>query len=246
MDLPNTVLLSQSMALRRQLDITANNLANADTPGFRRESPVFREFVQRAPGVASSRAAQLSFVLDYGLGRDATAGTVTATNGRLDVAIDGPGFLQVQTADGGVAYTRAGRLSVAPDGQLIVSGRPVLSGEGQPIVIDPLLASDLTIANDGTLTSREGPVGQLGLVTFDDPAALLPRGDGLLNAAGLTPQAAENPRLRVGFLEGSNVQPIAETTQLVEISRAYERAQKLSSALDDLRRRAIERLGRLN
>ncbi|MCA3256177.1 MAG: flagellar biosynthesis protein FlgF, partial [Alphaproteobacteria bacterium] len=55
MDLPNTVLLSQSMALRRQLDITANNLANADTPGFRRESPVFREFIQRAPGVASSR-----------------------------------------------------------------------------------------------------------------------------------------------------------------------------------------------
>ncbi|MCA3255961.1 MAG: flagellar biosynthesis protein FlgF, partial [Alphaproteobacteria bacterium] len=161
-------------------------------------------------------------------------------------AIDGPGFLQVQTADGGTAYTRAGRLSVDADGQLIVSGRPVLSADGQPITVDPLLASDLTIANDGTLTSREGPVGQIGLVTFANPSALLPRGDGLLNAAGAVPQPAESPRLRVGFLEGSNVQPIAETTQLVEISRAYERAQKLSSALDDLRRRAIERLGRLN
>jgi len=246
MDLPNTVLLSQSMALRRQLDITANNLANADTAGFRRENPVFREYVQGAPGVAARRAARLSFVLDFGTGRDTTPGTVTPTGGRLDIAIDGAGFLQVRTPEGGVAYTRAGRLSVTPAGELVAAGRPVLSADGQPIAVDPLQAGDLAIATDGTVTGRDGPVGQIGIVSFPDEAALLPRGDGLLVAQGATPTPRADVRLRVGFVEGSNVQPIAETTQLVEISRAYERAQKLSSALDDLRRRAIERLGRLN
>ncbi len=247
MELPNTLLLSQEMALRRRLDVTANNLANADTPGFRRENPVFREFVENMGGGSVRSARPVSFVLDFGTGRDLTPGTVRPTGGPLDVAIDGPGYLSVKTADGGVAYTRAGRLSVGPDGALTVAGgHPVLDASGQPISVDPTQAGDLTIANDGTIASRSGPVGQLGLTVFDDPRGLTPRGDSLLDGANGKPVAPSDVRLRAGMLEGSNVQPIVETTEMVDIMRSYELGQRLSSGLDDLRKRAIERLGRVN
>ena len=247
MELPNTLLLSQEMALRRRLDVTANNLANADTPGFRRENPVFREFVETMGSGPVRSARPVSFVLDFGTGRDLTPGTVRPTGGPLDVAIDGPGYLSVKTADGGVAYTRAGRLSVGSDGILnAAGGRPVLDASGQPISVDPSQISDLAIASDGTVTSRSGPVGRLGLIVFDDPRGLMPRGDSLLDGRNGKAVVQGDIRLRSGMLEGSNVQPIVETTEMVEIMRAYELGQRLSSSLDDLRKRAIERLGRVN
>src|SRR5262245_20560073 len=110
MDSNTSILLSGEMALRRQLDVTANNIANMDTVGFKREAPVFRTFVEKVEDspVPAKDARKVSFVLDYGTVHDLTAGGYKPTGNPLDFMINGAGYFGVRTADGTVAYTRNG------------------------------------------------------------------------------------------------------------------------------------------
>lgn len=244
MDVSSYVLLSHEQALRRRLDVTANNMANLSTAGFKREQPVFREYVEQAgSGDAPLRTA--SMVLDYGAVHDQSAGAFLVTGTATDVMIDGPGYLAVETPEGGTAYTRAGYLRVGEDGNLQTSGGLTLLGEGgRPIAIPPDQAATVAIGEDGTVSAGGERVGRVAVTVFADERAVDPRGDGTFTGTGGRELGAAETKLRAGGVEGSNVQAIVETTSMVEILRAYQTSMKMSEALGDLRRSAIDKLGR--
>ncbi|MBJ6122111.1 flagellar hook-basal body complex protein [Sphingomonas mollis] len=246
MDISSYVLLSQEQALRRKLDVAANNMANMSTAGFKRERPVFREFVEQSTENAVEAARKTSFVLDYGAMHDTAAGSFQSTGNPMDVMIDGPGYLAVEAPDGGTAYTRAGFVKTNQAGELTTAGGQRILGEGgRPIAVPADQLATLTIGNDGTVATKDGPVGRIAVTVFDDERMVTPRGDGLMTASNGRELAAADTRLRNGGIEASNVEPIVETTQMVEILRAYQSSMKMSQDMDDLRRRAIDRLGKL-
>ena len=250
MDVSNYVLLSHEQALRRRLDITANNMANTSTAGFKREQPLFHDYIEEAAANdATGRiegAARTAFVLDYGAVHDSSAGAFMATSNPLDVMIDGPGYLAVEAPDGGVAYTRAGYLKLSASGDLVnANGQRMLGEGGSPINVPPDQANGLTVTGDGSLVGRQGVLGRLTVTVFDE-ASVVPRGDGLFTGEGGRLLAAAETRLKTGGIEASNVQPIAETTAMVELLRAYQSSQRMSESLNEMRSRAIDRLARSN
>jgi len=252
MDISSYVLLSHEQALKRRLDVAANNIANMNTAGFRRERPVFREYVARDESPAASapsataNARTTSYVLDYGAMHDTASGSFQATGSALDLMIDGPGYLAVAAPGGGTAYTRAGFVRISQDGELTTAGGlPILGEGGTPITVPPEQLSTLSIGTDGTVTGKDGVLGRIAVTVFDDERGVSPRGDGLMAATGGRELGAAETTLRTGGIEGSNVEPIVETTAMVDILRAYQTSMKMSQDIEDMRRRAIDRLGKL-
>lgn len=248
MDIAATVLVSQQGALKRRLDLIANNLANVSTTGFRREQPLFHELV--VPGAGddeSAPGARVSFTADEGRMADPRAGAFQPTGRALDIAIEGAGYIPVQLADGSTAYTRSGQLKVLDDGRLAAAGgEPILGEGGQPIAIPRGSETEISIARNGEVQGPQGPLGRIALTDFADTSLLRQRGDGLLVAdTPGTPLPPEAVQLRGGGLEASNVQPITETVDMVDVLRAYQASQRLSDSISDLRRNAISRLGRI-
>ena len=237
--------LSRQMTLRRELDIAANNIANADTTGFKVEQlMVSTEIGQRARNEQIRPSA--SFVLDQGVGRDFGQGSLKQTSRDLDFAIEGTGaFFTIQTATG-EAYSRDGAFTVNPEGVLTTQqGLPVL-GEGGPITLDPA-RGPASVAQDGTISQEGQMVGRLSVVRFDNMAVLSKAGNGLYeNSSNQQPVAANDVQIRQGMLEGSNVNTLSEITNLIEINRAYERIAKMIDNQNDLSKRAVERLGRVS
>jgi flagellar basal-body rod protein FlgF len=222
-------------------------MANTGTIGFKREQPLFHEYVERADAADVPDAKNTSFVLDYGAVHDTAQGAFQATGRPLDVMIDGPGYLSVETPDGTTAYTRAGSIKVLDSGDLgTAQGFKFLDEGGRPIAVPPDQAARLTIAEDGTVLGAQGALGRLAVSRFDDEAGLDPRGDGLMAGTGARLLTAQETKLKSGGLEGSNVQPIVETTAMVEILRSYQASQRMSESINDMRRQAIEKLGRSN
>src|ERR1700748_1884783 len=135
MDVSSYVLLSYEQALRRRLDVAANNMANTNTVGFKRERPLFHEYVEKTADAPIEDAKKTSFVLDFGAIDDTSQGAFQQTGNPLDLMIDGPGYLTVQTP-GGVAYTRAGFVKVLQSGELATSGgQPILDDNGRTITV---------------------------------------------------------------------------------------------------------------
>jgi flagellar basal-body rod protein FlgF len=235
--------LSRQMTLRRELDIVANNIANADTTGFKVEQLLLgTEVGERARNDAVRPG--VSFVLDGGVGRDYGQGPLNQTGRPLDFGIEGEGvFFEIET-DQGPAYTRDGAFTLDPEGRLVTEAGHRVQGQSGEIILDPALGQP-AVAADGAISQNGQPVGQLKLVRFDALAALSKGGDGLYrNASNAVAMDATDARVRQGMLEGSNVNPILEITNLIEISRAYERITRMIENTNDLSRRAVERLGR--
>ncbi|MCJ8157710.1 flagellar hook-basal body complex protein [Sphingomonas sp. LaA6.9] len=247
MDVSTYVLLSHEQALRRRLDVTANNMANSNTVGFKREQPLFHEYVEQTKEAPVEDAKKTSYVLDYGAVHDTSQGAFQATGNPLDVMIDGPGYLNVETAEGGVAYTRAGFIKILETGELATSGgQRILGANGRPIVVPADQKATVTIASDGTVMTRTGEVGRIAVTSFADENMVSPRGDGMMTGTGGTALTQVQTRLRIGGIEASNVQPIVETTAMVEILRSYQTSQRMSESLSEMRKSAIGRLGRIN
>lgn len=247
MDVSAYVLLSHEQALRRRLDVTANNMANASTVGFKREQPLFHQYVEKTDDAPVEAAKTTSFVLDYGAIHDTAQGAFQATGNPLDIMIEGPGYLSVETPEGGVAHTRAGFVKVLPSGELGTAGGLKLLGEGgRPIAVPEGQAGRLAVTADGTVMGAEGALGRLTVTVFDDERSVSPRGDGMMTGQGGRELAAAETRFKTGGVEGSNVQPIVETTAMVEILRSYQTSQRMSESINEMRRSAIGRLGRAN
>ena len=235
--------LSRQMALQRQMDVVANNIANLNTSGFKAEQLLFEEYLMP---VARDRDfafpdQQLSFVDDWSTIHDMRTGAITATGNPLDLALDGEGFLSVETAQG-ERYTKAGSLTIDATGTLVdLQGNQVLSDLG-PIHFTAT-ETEISIAADGTIATNEGPKGRLRLVEFADPQAATREGDNLW--ANGDPQPAVATRVVQGSLEKSNVSGIAEMTEMIRVQRAYQSAASMAERQDDMRRSAIQRLGQL-
>lgn len=233
---PISALLSRQVGLRRQVDVVAHNVANLSTAGFKREDLSFAKHVERldVPGDSLALAKVGSTHTDF------RAGALEHTGNPFDFAIDGAGFFAVETA-AGVRYTRDGRFSTNELGELVtMTGHRVLDDGGAPILIPPQV-STLTLSADGTLGAPDGGVlGVLGVRRLPD-GFLRREADGLF-ATEVEPEPDLDARVVQGFVEGSNVNPVLELTDLIEAQRAYERGQVMLDSEDERLRRMIDKL----
>jgi flagellar basal-body rod protein FlgF len=230
------------MTLRRQLDIVANNIANADTTGFKAEA-LLTNTEQRGPAKNAQVHHTARFVLDNGVSRNFGQGSLKQTGGDLDVAIEGEAFFTISTEDGD-RYTRDGRFKLDPTGRLITQGGEAVLDEGGGEITLRREGSAPSIAADGTISQDGQRVARLGVVRFDNLGALSKTGEGRYLADGAEPVPATGVPVRQGMLESSNVNPVLEVVNLIEVSRAYERVTRMIDQTQDLSRRAVDRLGK--
>ena len=224
-----TVMTGAERALHAQ-QVHANNLANADTNGFRRDYEASR--TQSVEGYGYDTRLQSVGVSDVVSQR---MGAVRETGRDLDIAIMGEGFVAV--ADGnGEAYTRAGAMLVDGQGNLSINGHPVL-GDGGPITLPPF--SQVSIASDGTVSivPRNGTdfqqVDRLKLVSGDQAMAKNSAGLLVVREGGEL-EPSDDVRIRSGALESSNVSPVEEMVAVMDISRQFEIQMKLYQAADSM------------
>ena len=241
--------LSRQMTLERQMDVVANNVANVNTNGFKADRSLFEEYL--GSGAHEDNFARsdrrLSFVQDRATFHDFAPGNTEQTRNPLDVAIDGTGFLVVQTP-AGERYTRDGGLQINNQGQLVnASGYQVLGTSG-PIVFQPT-DKQINIASDGNVTVLEGTGridsvrGKLRMVSFADAQKLLKEGSNLYSAGqGGAAQTDLKSTVRQGFIEKSNVNSVTEMSRMIEITRTYTQISALLQQQSDLHKSAIEKL----
>jgi flagellar basal-body rod protein FlgF len=240
----NTLLvsLSQQLASYRSMDVIANNMANINTPAFKRESMKFEEYIQQSPPAEGETGTQrISFVQDKGTLRDLTQGALTHTGAPFDLAISGKGYFTVQTPNGDTRYTRNGHFTLDGNGQIVTEGGDVLQADGGPIQITND-DGDIHIAQDGTITGARGQLGKLKLVNFNNEAALKKEGASLYSTTQ-QPNAVETPVIAQGSLEESNVQPVLEVSHMLDVMRAYQTTANLTQSQEELKRNAIDKLG---
>lgn len=235
------VALSRQVALQRQLDVVANNMANLTTTGFKASKLLFEDYLM--PVASDNDFAGLDqevhYTQDWSTVHDMSAGSVEQTGNDLDVALMGSGFLTVQTPDG-VRYTRSGALVMDAAGTLVdLNGNPVLGTSG-PITFDDS-DTDITIGQDGTVSTNNGNKGRIAIAEFSDPQVLSREGDNYF--AGPAPDAPVATRLMQGAIERSNVSGVTELTTMIRVQRAYQSLASLMQRQDELRSTAIQRLG---
>jgi flagellar basal-body rod protein FlgF len=237
------VSLSRQMTLRREMDVIANNIANVDTTGYKFENLLVRTEPAN-PARMADGPNPVKFVLDDGIARDFTQGSLRTTGATFDLAIEGKGFFKVET-EAGERFTRDGRFTLSPEGKLTTQEGDAVQGESGDIVLDPA-KGQVAIAEDGTVSQAGEKVGKVGVYLFDDRSVLAKdRGNLFTNTSNAQPSNDTASRLHQGMLEGSNVNPILQITRMIEVSRAYESVVKTMENTADLSRRAVERLGRV-
>ncbi|WP_170334639.1 flagellar hook-basal body complex protein [Ruegeria arenilitoris] len=231
------VTLSRQSGLMNEMRLVANNIANANTTGYRAQGLVFSEFVRDMPGnpsLSMARAETRNTSLQQGL--------LTETGGQFDFAIEGDGFFMVETASGN-RLTRAGAFSPSAEGDLVtMDGHRVLDANGAPVFIPPDAAS-IDVGSDGTLSIEGQFLGQIGVYRVADPSMLVREGSTQFRAEGEI-EPVENPVVVHRFLEGSNVNAVHQVTRLVEIQRAYELGQSFLETEDERVREALKAIMR--
>lgn len=248
-------------AQNTKMRVIANNLANVNTTGFKKDRADFQALAYQqliAAGAASDEQNKFATGLALGTGvalngtsRIDTQGTLNTTGNALDLAIEGSGYFQVQRADGSTAYSRAGNFSRSSEGTLVTSdGLPL-----QPQIQIPEGATSITIGNDGTVSAtlqgqtQPTEVGKIEIATFMNSAGLQAIGNNLLietaasgaaqvGAPGLDGRGA----VRQGSLESSNVNVVEELVDMIETQRAYEVNSKMIKATDEMLQYASQQL----
>ncbi|MDQ6645642.1 MAG: flagellar basal-body rod protein FlgG [Pseudomonadota bacterium] len=240
-------------AQQTRMDVIANNLANANTTGFKTSRASFQDLMYQNKGQPGGQTTQQTLspsglmlgtgVRVVGTAKLFTQGSITQTGNSLDVAIQGSGFLQVSMPDGSTAYTRDGSLQTDANGQLVTAnGYPL-----DPPVTLPSNVQSITIGNDGTVsattngTAASVQVGALQLANFVNPAGLEARGDNLYveTSSSGSPQTGQPGlnglgTLAQGSLESSNVNVVGEMVDMIETQRTYEMNSKAISATDQM------------
>jgi flagellar basal-body rod protein FlgF len=256
MPMENVLLvgLSRQIALARELEVVANNIANLNTTGYKADGSLFEEFLMP---VAEARGFQgadrrLSYVQDRATWHNFAQGPLRQTGNPLDVAIDGDAFFVVQTARG-ERYTRNGSFQINAQGELVTNAGERVVGDGGPIQLQST-DSDISINPDGTITVREGGSstsdsarGKLRLVRFDRVQQLQKDGSSMFKTPnGVTPQApTAATRVIQGSLEQSNVRAVIEMARMVEVTRTYTQIATMLQQQGEMRRSAIEKLAEI-
>ncbi|UFN48666.1 flagellar basal-body rod protein FlgF [Roseomonas sp. OT10] len=241
MDNPGYVALSRLVAQARATAVTAHNMANADTPGFRAARPLFAEHLDRQARVSQPPSGRnVAFAWDRATWREDSPGPVQTTGNPLDLAITGDGFFVVETPRG-ERYTRAGRFSLGPDGSIVdAEGNALLNPGGQPLRVG---AGDtrLTVSGTGVLSSENGEIGRIRVVRFADPQKLTAEGDRVL-ASSEAPEEMERPAIVQGAVEGSNVRPILEMTRMTNELREFQFVAQFAEREGERLQSAVERI----
>jgi flagellar basal-body rod protein FlgF len=226
------VALSRQTAAFRHLDVVASNIANANTPGYKAEEVLFEAYLQGNDGNDES-IAYLNDVSSY---RDDSQGRMQVTNETFDVAIEGEGYFSVQTPLG-ERYTRAGNFQINAEGNLsTVEGYPVLSGDGQPVTIDPTLRN-IVIGERGNISANGEEIGAIGVKQFANTQLLDRVGNNLYKSDVGGVPSETGFRVVQGALEMSNVSAISEMTELITVSKNVSSAAKLIESMYDLQRK---------
>ena len=250
--------VSGSMAQNLRLETVANNLANVNTPGFKRDTQIFKEYltanekppsVIQVPKVPASiesfydmQGGDKSFVDTAGSYSDFSQGGLKSTGNSLDLAIDGSGFFEIASPKG-VRFSRNGAFSLDGQGQLVTKeGWPILkkADPGTPPdqrVIKIPQGTTFAISDTGEVTSNAEVLGQISLVEMSDRNALIKEGS---SAYGIKPNMnpqisnVERPNLKQGFIETSNVNIVQEMTDMISATRLFESTQKAIQAYDTM------------
>jgi flagellar basal-body rod protein FlgF len=242
MENTTTITLSRLLAQSRAMDVIATNIANAGTPGYRAERTIFSDYLVHEPGGAlPSGETALTYSADRATYRERQAGSLTHTGDPLDLAITSDGYFTVQTANG-PRLTRSGHFSLSASGGIVdVNGNALLDGTGQPIQVG---ATDtrLSVAADGTISSDNGQVGKVAVVSVADPFKVKSEGGRLLSAVDTTTSPAAAPKIVQGAIEESNVQPTLEVTRMMTDVREFQFVTQFIQAEADRQQSAIDKL----
>lgn len=261
--------VSGAMAQSAKLDTIANNLANVNTPGFKRDQQVFREYlsayekepstieVPRIPASIESfydmQGGDKSYVEATATSTDFSQGGLKSTGNPLDTAIEGKGFFEVQTPQG-VRLSRSGSFSVDGEGRLVTKqGFPVLKegapgSDGAGRTFNLAANAPITISHNGEVFQSGESLGRLAVVTVDKPDALLKQGNSLYALKdNMAPQLSVSADAKVhqGFLETSNVNVIQEMTDMISATRVFESTQKAIQAYDQMAQQAVRDVPKL-
>ena len=241
MDNTQLVNLSYQLAAYRSMDVIANNLANVSTPGFKRESTKFEEFISQVqPSEEESGPQPISFVQDTGTIRDLSQGNLVNTGSQFDLAIGGQGYFALQAPDGSQRYTRDGHFTLDPTGNIVDANGNALQGQGGSLSISTE-DGDIHIGKDGVVTGAKGQLGQVKVVSFDNERALVKEG-GTLYSTTQTANPVTTPNIQQGMLESSNVSPVTEISHMLEIMRSYQATANLSQSQQQLMSNAIDKI----
>ncbi len=240
-------------AQNMRMQVIANNLANVNTTGFKRDRASFETLAYQAmtaPGAASSESTKFATGTNLGTGvqingtaKIDTQGSLQSTGNSLDMAIEGGGFFQITLPDGRTGYTRDGNFNLSADGTIV-------TGDGyqlQPQIQIPEGATSITIGNDGTVSvampgqTEVNEVGKIEIARFVNPAGLQSEGNNILTETGSSGQAQVGAGgtdgrgvIRQAMLEGSNVNIVEELVDMIETQRAYEVNSKMISSTDQM------------
>lgn len=268
------VPLSGQIAQQRKVETIANNVANANTAGFKKDQLVFKEHLTALTKGSDdihiprkefspddfyhTQGAENAYVDIAGSYTNHDQGQLVPTNNPLDVALNGKGFIEVLTPQG-VRYTRTGNLSLSKDGELVTNQgfkvlQPLTANTEQirgpaatnlPAPEERILRlppnEPITISREGMILTRQGQVGSISVVEFDDVHALRKEGNNLF----INPSEANAKRVEIattvnqGFIEGSNVNAVEEMSELIKAHRHFESIQKAINAYDNINGRAV-------
>ncbi len=234
--------LTRQMVLRRQMDVTANNIANMSTAGFKVEKLLLRN-VSAGPATALGGTSPISFVQDTGVSRRFSDGQIEKTGRALDLALSGPGFFVIETPNG-ERYTRDGRFAVNDVGVLTTAdGMAVLDDGGAQITLD-VNGEPPIITKEGSVQVGGLEVARLDIANFENLNSLIKEGEGRFRApANAAVQAVDKPVIMQHHLERSNVVAIVEMSRLIETTRAYQSVSNMLSKAETLSQQTIQRLG---
>ncbi len=230
--------LSKQVVLRENMEIIAQNVANINTPGYRGQNMVFREYVEDPRYMKED----MSLVLDYGQYQKTDAGSLKETGNPLDVALVGNGFLGINTPEG-IQYTRAGNFTLDADGVLRTARGYAVAGDGGGEIKIPRDATEIVIDRKGTVSTNQGAIGQLMVVEFTSQQDLNPAGNGLYTTTAV-PLPSEKTKVLQGKLEGSNVQAVVEMTRMIQVHREYQAVQNMMESEHERLRSGAQRLAR--
>lgn len=228
--------LSGQVALEEKMALIANNVANINTPGYRGQNAVFKEFISDQRRMKED----VSLVYDIGQYEVTDPGPLKMTGNALDVALVGPGFMGVQTAQG-VQYTRAGNFTLNALGELVTARGQKVADQGGGTITVPADAKFISIDRKGVVSTDQGEVGTLMVAEFADYQKMEPTGNGLYNTEQPATPAA-GTKVVQGQLEGANVQAVVEMTRMIDVMREYQAVQNVMTSEHERQQRAIQRM----
>jgi flagellar basal-body rod protein FlgF len=241
MNITTSLAASRLLAQQRAMDVTANNIANADTPGYRNVRVQFSEWIDRQPDTAAVPGGRnVAYTQDRATYRESQPGPISHTGNPYDLALTGDGYFTVNTKTG-PRLTRDGRFGPMPDGTLADgNGNAVLDINGKPLQITSA-DTRVTIAGDGTVSTENGQVGKIGVVRPTDPMKLRAEGSTNFISDGPTSPVAL-PGIVQGAIEGSNVQPVMEMTRMINDLREFQFVTQVIQAEGDRQQNAIDKI----